>query len=155
MKFDGGSGRPLLFKRVVSWFLDSPREQERCAPMRGALSTSPRGNKGFVARPCAVLCQPRRETNRGFVCAPMRGALSISPGDNRGFVARPCAGVHESFKDVARNVRQVPIIPGEATRFPTLRPCKTRVFKTLTAPLSRIQPSEDILEACESREVGY
>jgi hypothetical protein len=80
MKFDGGSGRPLLFKRVVSWFLDSPREEE--------------------------------------MCAPMRGALSISPGDKRGLNARPCAGVNE-FGNVARKVRQVPIVPGEATRFPT------------------------------------
>jgi hypothetical protein len=50
---------------------------------------------------------------------PLRGALSVSPRDNRGLNARPCAGVHE-FRDVARNVRQVPIVPGEATRFPTL-----------------------------------
>jgi hypothetical protein len=86
MKFDGGSGRPLLFKRVVLRFLDSPREQEKCAPMRGALSISP-------------------GDNRGFVCAPMRGALSISSGDNRGFNARPCAGVH-GFGNVARKVHQ-------------------------------------------------
>jgi hypothetical protein len=64
MKFDGGSGRPLLFKRVVPRFLDSPREQERCAPMRGALSTSPGDEQRLRLRAharCSVDLAGRRE----------------------------------------------------------------------------------------------